>query len=114
MRRTIETEPERPQAEAGRALPFLLAAGLLLGLTVFAHGVVLILAAIAAGPLPAAQTALFLSRKSAASAAKKTALPAWANWQIRRNARTSRRWALISWLRASATFMANIRLTGRA
>ena len=73
MRRTIETEPERPQAEAGRALPFLLAAGLLLGLTVFAHGVVLILAAIAAGPLPAAQTALFLSRKSAASAASQAA-----------------------------------------
>ncbi len=72
MRRTIETEPERPQAEAGRALPFLLAAGLLLGLTVFAHGVVLILAAIAAGPLPAAQTALFLSRKSAASQAAET------------------------------------------
>ena len=57
MRRTIETEPERPQAEAGRALPFLLAAGLLLGLTVFAHGVVLVLAAIAAGPLPAAEVA---------------------------------------------------------
>ena len=72
MRRTIETEPKRPQAEAGRALPFLLAAGLLLGLTVFAHGVVLILAAIAAGPLPAAQTALFLSRKSAASQAAET------------------------------------------
>ena len=72
MRRTIETESERPQAEAGRALPFLLAAGLLLGLTVFAHGVVLILAAIAAGPLPAAQTALFLSRKSAASQAAET------------------------------------------
>ena len=73
MRRTIETEPERLQAEAGRALPFLLAAGLLLGLTVFAHGVVLVLAAIAAGPLPAAQTALFLSRKSAASAASQAA-----------------------------------------
>lgn len=72
MRRTIETEPERPRAEAGRALPFLLAAGLLLGLTVFAHGVVLVLAAIAAGPLPAAQTALFLSRKSAASQAAET------------------------------------------
>lgn len=72
MRRTIETEPKRPQAEAGRALPFLLAAGLLLGLTMFAHGVVLILAAIAAGPLPAAQTALFLSRKSAASQAAET------------------------------------------
>ena len=73
MRRKIESEPEGPQAEPGRALPFLLAAGLLLGLTVFAHSVVLILAAIAAGPFPAAQTALFLSRKSMAQAASQAA-----------------------------------------
>ena len=73
MRRKIESEPEGPQAEPGRALPFLLAAGLLLGLTMFAHGVVLVLAAIAAGPFPAAQTALFLSRKSMEQAASQAA-----------------------------------------
>ncbi len=73
MRRKIESEPEGPQAEPGRALPFLLAAGLLLGLTVFAHSVVLVLAAVAAGPFPAAQTALFLSRKSMEQAASQAA-----------------------------------------
>ena len=73
MRRKIEAEPERQQAEAGRALPLLLAAGLLLGLTVFAHGVVLTLAAVIAGPIPAAQTALYLSRESMAQAASQAA-----------------------------------------
>ena len=73
MRRKIESEPEGPQAEPGRALPFLLAAGLLLVLTVFAHSVVLTLAAVIAGPFPAAQTALYLSRKSMEQAASQAA-----------------------------------------
>ncbi len=64
MRRKIEAGPERLQAGAGRALPLLLAAGLLLGLTVFAHGVVLVLAAFAAGPIPAVQALLFRTREA--------------------------------------------------
>ena len=52
---------------AGRLLPFGAAAALALGLTLFAHGLVLTLAAVVIGPVPAAQTALFLSRKGAAS-----------------------------------------------
>ena len=59
MCRRMGTEP--PEEEAGRALPLLLAAGLLLGLTFFARSVILTLAAVSVGPLPAVRTALFLS-----------------------------------------------------
>ncbi len=62
-----------PEEEQGRAFPLLAAAGLLLVLTFFAHGIVLILAATLAGPLPAAQTALSLSRKSMSVAASQSA-----------------------------------------
>ena len=48
----------------GQLGAFLLALALLLVLTVFAHRVVLGLAAVIAGPLPAARTALSLSRKA--------------------------------------------------
>ena len=48
----------------GQLGAFLLAAVLMLVLTLFAHRVVLGLAAVIAGPLPAAQTALSLSRKA--------------------------------------------------
>ena len=48
-------------------LSFAAAAGLMLALTIFAHGWMLSLAAIVIGPLPAARTALSLSRKDAAS-----------------------------------------------
>ena len=60
----------RRQADsgAGALLSFAGAAGLMLALTVFAHGLVLSLAAVVIGPLPAAQTALSLSRKQAAAA----------------------------------------------
>ena len=53
---------------AGPALSLAGAAALMLALTVFAHGLVLSLAALIIGPLPAAQTALSLSRKQAAAA----------------------------------------------
>ena len=53
---------------AGPVLSLAGAAALMLTLTVFAHGLVLSLAALIIGPLPAAQTALSLSRKQAASA----------------------------------------------
>ena len=53
---------------AGPVLSLAGAAALMLALTVFAHGLVLSLAALVIGPLPAAQTALSLSRKQAASA----------------------------------------------
>ena len=53
---------------AGPVLSLAGAAALMLALTVFAHGLVLSLAALIIGPLPAAQTALSLSRKQAASA----------------------------------------------
>ena len=50
--------------EAGQShlLPFLGAAALFAALTITAHSVVLGLAAVIAGPVPAAQTALSLSR----------------------------------------------------
>ncbi len=72
MRRDLEP----PESGQGRAFPLLAAAGLLLVLTFFAHGVVLALAAIIAGPLPAAQTALFLSRKSMENAVSQAEEPA--------------------------------------
>ena len=52
--------------EAGQShlLPFLGAAALFAALTITAHSLVLGLAAVIAGPVPAAQTALSLSRKS--------------------------------------------------
>ncbi len=53
-----------PEKEQGRAFLLLAAVGLMLVLTFFAHGVVLMLAAILVGPLPAAQAALSLSRRS--------------------------------------------------
>ena len=71
MRRDLEP----PESGQGRAFPLLAAAGLLLVLTFFAHGVVLALAAIIAGPLPAAQTALFLSRKSMENAVSQAEEP---------------------------------------
>ena len=67
---------EPPESGQGRAFPLLAAAGLLLVLTFFAHGVVLALAAIIAGPLPAAQTALSLSRKSMENAVSQLEEPA--------------------------------------
>ena len=67
---------EPPESGQGRAFPLLAAAGLLLVLTFFAHGVVLALAAIIAGPLPAAQTALSLSRKSMENAVSQAEEPA--------------------------------------
>lgn len=67
---------ELPESGQGRAFPLLAAAGLLLVLTFFAHGVVLALAAIIAGPLPAAQTALSLSRKSMENAVSQVEEPA--------------------------------------
>ena len=56
--------------EAGQShlLPFLGAAALFAALTIMAHSVVLGLAAVIAGPVPAAQTALSLSRKAASPA----------------------------------------------
>ena len=61
--------------EAGQShlLPFLGAAALFAALTITAHSVVLGLAAIIAGPVPAAQTALSLSRKAAPAAKKPVA-----------------------------------------
>lgn len=67
---------EPPESGQGRAFPLLAAAGLLLVLTFFAHNVVLALAAIIAGPLPAAQTALSLSRKSMENAVSQAEEPA--------------------------------------
>ena len=67
---------EPPESGQGRAFPLLAAAGLLLVLTFFAHGVVLALAAVIAGPLPAAQTALSLSRKSMENAVSQVEEPA--------------------------------------
>ena len=57
----------------GQLGAFLLAVMLLLVLTLFAHRVVLGLAAVIAGPLPAAQTALSLSRKAMGEAVPETA-----------------------------------------
>ena len=51
------------EAGQGHLLPFLGAAALFAALTIMAHSLVLGLAAIIAGPVPAAQTALSLSRK---------------------------------------------------
>ena len=50
------------EAGQSRMLPFLGAAALFAALTITAHSLVLGLAAIIAGPVPAAQTALSLSR----------------------------------------------------
>lgn len=61
--------------EAGQShlLPFLGAAALFAALTIMAHSVVLGLAAVIAGPVPAAQTALSLSRKAVSGAAQEEA-----------------------------------------
>lgn len=61
--------------EAGQShlLPFLGAAALFAALTIMAHSVVLGLAAVIAGPVPAAQTALSLSRKAVSGAAQEAA-----------------------------------------
>lgn len=53
----------REMAGCGHPLPFAAAAGLALGLALFAHQLLLTLAAVVIGPLPAVQTALYLSRK---------------------------------------------------
>ena len=53
----------REMAGCGHPLPFAAAAGLALGLALFAHQLLLTLAAVVIGPLPAVQTALSLSRK---------------------------------------------------
>ena len=53
----------REMAGCGHSLPFAAAAGLALGLALFAHQLLLTLAAVVIGPLPAVQTALSLSRK---------------------------------------------------
>ena len=53
----------REMAGCGHLLPFAAAAGLALGLALFAHQLLLTLAAVVIGPLPAVQTALYLSRK---------------------------------------------------
>ena len=54
------------EAGQSRMLPFLGAAALFAALTITAHSLVLGLAAIIAGPVPAAQTALSMSRKAVA------------------------------------------------
>ena len=54
-------------------LPFLGAAALFAALTIMAHSLVLGLAAVIAGPVPAAQTALSLSRKAVSGAAQEEA-----------------------------------------
>ena len=61
--------------EAGQShlLPFLGAAALFAALTITAHSLVLGLAAVIAGPVPAAQTALSLSRKAVSGAAQEEA-----------------------------------------
>ena len=61
--------------EAGQShlLPFLGAAALFAALTITAHSVVLGLAAVIAGPVPAAQTALSLSRRAVSGAAQEAA-----------------------------------------
>ena len=53
----------REMAGCGHPLPFAAAAGLALGLALFAHQLLLTLAAVVIGPLPAVQTAIYLSRK---------------------------------------------------
>ena len=58
------------RTEGGRALPFFAAVGVMLLLTFYAHGVVLGLALLAAGPFPAVQTAFSLSRKETAAPEK--------------------------------------------
>ena len=59
----------REMAGCGHPLPFAAAAGLALGLALFAHQLFLTLAAVVIGPLPAVQTALYLSRKDLSEAA---------------------------------------------
>ena len=59
----------REMAGCGHPLPFAAAAGLALGLALFAHQLLLTLAAVVIGPLPAVQTALYLSRKDLSEAA---------------------------------------------
>lgn len=59
----------REMAGCGHPLPFAAAAGLALGLALFAHQLLLTLAAVVIGPLPAVQTALYLSREDLSGAA---------------------------------------------
>ena len=63
----------REMAGCGHTLPFAAAAGLALGLALFAHQLLLTLAAVVIGPLPAVQTALSLSRKDLSGAAAQAA-----------------------------------------
>ena len=63
----------REMAGCGHPLPFAAAAGLALGLALFAHQLLLTLAAVVIGPLPAVQTALYLSRKDLSGAAAQAA-----------------------------------------
>lgn len=63
----------REMAGCGHSLPFAAAAGLALGLALFAHQLLLTLAAVVIGPLPAVQTALSLSRKDLSEAAAQAA-----------------------------------------
>ena len=63
----------REMAGCGHPLPFAAAAGLALGLALFAHQLLLTLAAVVIGPLPAVQTALSLSRKDLSEAAAQAA-----------------------------------------
>ena len=64
------------EAGQSRMLPFLGAAALFAALPITAHRLVLGLAAIIAGPVPAAQTALSLSRKAVSGAAQEEAASA--------------------------------------
>ena len=61
------------EAGQSRMLPFLGAAALFAALTITAHSLVLGLAVIIAGPVPAAQTALSLSRRAVASGTQEAA-----------------------------------------
>lgn len=63
----------REMAGCGHSLPFAAAAGLALGLALFAHQLLLTLAAVVIGPLPAVQTALSLSRKDLSEATAQAA-----------------------------------------
>ena len=63
----------REMAGCGHPLPFAAAAGLALGLALFAHQLLLTLAAVVIGPLPAVQTALYLSREDLSGAAAQAA-----------------------------------------
>ena len=60
----------------GHTLPFLGAAALTLALTLFAHDLLLLLGAVVIGPVPAAQTFFYLSRKEQTQAVPTETAPA--------------------------------------